>query len=247
MKSPAPVQRPGRIRAVFIYAEGTLSTSFTLQSLLLLHCLCWSAESRIHLVLLTTGLGTIVFFYGCGHLGKLIYHTAVLFSYFVVVLNGALKITFIITLFEAILNIVGYHSEDYKILKHRIDLFFTDFSSISCSLVLKTENDAVVLEPNDVINLCHAIWYILYTFVIAMGLYIGMPSLRKIRRDDFWTNVYFSLLLVVVWKMFESFVCYGLWRSAELQRAACVYVHYIRYGKAGFKTSNADAWKRQVQ
>ena len=244
MNSPAPVQRPGRIRAVLIYVENTVSASFTIQSLLLLHCLSWSAESRIHLALLIIGLATVVFFYGCGHLAKLAYHTAVLFSYLVVVLKGLLKITFIITLFEAILNIVGYHSEDYKILKHKIELFFTEFSSISCILVLKTENDAVVLGPNDVINLCHAIWYILYTFVIAMGLYIGMPSLKKIRREDFWTNVYFSLLLVVVWKMFERFVFYGMWRSAKLQRTTCVFVHYIRYGRAGFRISNTGVFKR---
>jgi hypothetical protein len=238
MDSPAPVQRPGRLRSFLLIIEHTVSRSYTIQCLLLLHCLSWSAESRIHVTLLISGLVTIIYFYGCRHLARLVYEIAVIFSFFVVVLKAVLAISFIFALYEVILNILGYHSEDYKLFKHKIELLIIEFSSVTCTLVLNTTADGtVVLGSNDVINLCHTIWYILYVLMIAMGLYMGMPRLERIHKDNFWTNVYFTVLMVVVWKMLESLLFNGLWQSAEIRRASCVYVHYIRYGEAGFKSS----------
>lgn len=235
---PAILERPGKLLSLFRLIENTVSESYTIQCLLLLHCLSWSAESRIHFALLTIGILTIIYFLGCRHLARLFYQIAVLFSYFVVLLKGVLSVTVIFTLYEVILNIIGYHSEDYRIFKHNLDLLITEFSSVSCMWTLNTtKNTVVVVRPNDVINLCHVIWYILYLLAIALGLYIGMPQLDKIRKDSFWTNVYFTILTVVVWKLLESFLLNGWWQSAEIRRASCVYVHYIRYGEAGFTST----------
>ena len=239
MDSPPPVVRKrGRIRSILHLIEYTVSRSYTIQCLLLLHLLAWAAESRIHATLLVIGLVTVIYFYGCRHLARLVYETAVLFSFFVVIFKGVLLIFFVFALYEVVLNIIGYHSADYKIFKHKIEILLTNFSSLTCATVLNTAADgAVILSTSDVINLCHTIWYILYMLTIAMGLCMGMPNLKGIHRDNFWTNMYFTVLMVVLWKMFESSLLYGLWQSAEIQRASCVYVHYIRHGEAGFNTS----------
>ena len=235
MDSPALEQRPGRIRAFLSSIERFVSRSYTIQSLLLLHCLSWSAESRTHLVTLIIGVLTILFFYGCKHFARLIYETAVLFSVFALVLKGFLWITIIFALYEVVLNILGYHSADYKKLQHNIQLLFTEFNELTCNGVLNTTTDGVVvLDPNDVINLCHTIWYILYIVTLAMGIYMAMPNLDGIRKAHFWTNVYFTVLMVVVWKIFETFLLYGIWLSTEFKRVACVYVQYTTYGEAGF-------------
>ncbi len=238
MDSPAPVQRPGRIRSILHITQQTVSGSYTIQCLLLLHFLSWSADSRIHATLLIIGLVATIYFYGCRRLSRLVYEIAVLFSFFVLVLKGALIIAFIFALYEVILNILGYHSADYKIFKQNIEMILTDFSSVTCTTVLNTTAEGpVVVGPNDVINLCHTIWCILYILTIAMGFYMGMPDFERLKKDNFWTNVYFTVLMVVVWKMLESLLLYGLLQSADIQRASCVYIHYIRYGEAGFKSS----------
>jgi hypothetical protein len=227
MDSPSLAQKPGRIRSILHVIEYTISRSYTIQSLLLLHFLAWSAESRVHAVLLVIGLVTIIYFYGCRHFARLVYEIAVLFSFFVLLFKGVLLIAFIFALYEVLLNILGFHSADYKIFKHKIEILLTDFSALTCATVLNTTADgAVVLGTSDVINLCHTIWYILYIITIAMGLSMGMPNIEGIQRDNFWINVYFTVLMVVLWKMFESSLWHGLWQSAEIQRASCVYVHY---------------------
>ena len=235
--SPALEQRPGKIRTVLYFLESIVSRSYTIQCLLLLHLLSWSAESTVHIVLLLVGIVTVIYFSGFRRLNRLVYETAVMFSFFVVVLKGLFTLLFIFALYEVILNILGYHSEDYKKFKHKMELVLTELSSVTCTSILNTTSEGVVvLGPNDVINLCHAIWYILYIMMIAMGLYMGMPGTDRIRKDNFWTNLYFTVLMVVLWKMFESCLLCGYWQSTELQRASCVYVHYIRYGEAGFKS-----------
>ena len=203
-----------------------------------LHFLCWSAESWISGVLTIVVLASAVYFHGFGCIVMLAYQAARYFSFLLRILEGILRVIFIFALYEIILNLAGYHSEDYQKLKHSVHIILTESTSTGCMWYsnMTTEDGSLVLETNDFVNLCGTIWNMWYAVVICVGLYIGMPEYTRVKKDHFWQNLYLAGMLLVVWKAFENFLWFGWWHSVQFHRVVCLYVYYIRNGEDGFKS-----------
>lgn len=210
--------------------------SRTVQCFLVLHFLSWSADSTVSMALGLLLLTTMVYFGGCERLVSLAFHAASYFMFLIRILQGLFRVIFIFAVYELVLEIIGYHSEDYRKLKHNMQLFATEFTLTHCIWVVNmTRDDKVLLQPDDVVSLCSLMWSILYLSTIAVGLYMGMPDYHRVKKDYFWLNLYLGVMMLVVWKAFESFLWFGWWTSGEYHRATCLFAHYIRHGEDGFK------------
>ena len=103
----------------------------------------------------------------------LAYQAARYFSFLLRILEGILRVIFIFAMYEIILNLAGYHSEDYQKLKHSVHIILTESTSTGCMWYsnMTTEDGSLVLETNDVVNLCGMIWNMWYAVVICVGLF----------------------------------------------------------------------------
>lgn len=214
--------------------------SSSVHCLLLLHFFGWSAEDKVNGILALLVLSTVVYFQDFGYIGILAYKTAGYFVFIVRILQGLFRVIFVFAIYEIILEVIGYHSEDYKKLKHNMQLVFTEFSSTSCSWTLNmtTKDGTIMLEASDVVSLCNLTWNAWYLGIIGAGLYMGMPDYTRVKKNYFWLNLYLSLMMLVVWKAFESFLWHSFWNRVKFERATCLFVHYIRNGEDGFKSAS---------
>ena len=120
-------------------------------------------------------LASAVYFHGFGCIVMLAYQAARYFSLLLRIFEEILRVIFIFALYEIILNLAGYHSEDYQKLKHSVHIILSESTSTGCMWYsnMTTEDGSLVLGTNDVVNLCGIVWNMWYAVVICVGLFLS--------------------------------------------------------------------------
>ena len=204
--------------------------------IIVLHLLCWSAESMIYRILAVFVLGTIIYFKGLYHVVVMTWNIAWVFICLVSLFRIALRVVFVFALYEVIQTMLGFHSADYKIFKNTMKLLITRFTAFRCNTTLNASVDGyITLEARDFVSLCTLTWNVWYVLLLGVGLYLVFPSnLNKIKVSHFWTNLYLSALALVLVKVVESWLWFGLNNFVAFERGTCLFLQYLGSSKESF-------------